>query len=73
MAELPPDPVIDEIRAIRKKISAEFGHDSSRLMEFYLQLQEKYSDRLLGRTPELDSNVTPNQFSSGLPGAVCST
>ena len=30
-----PDPAIDEIREVRRKISAEFGHDPRRLMAHY--------------------------------------
>ena len=43
------DPVIDEIREIRRKISARFDHDPSRLIAYYMELQEKYRDRLIDR------------------------
>ena len=36
-----PDPAIDEIREIRRKISAEFGHDPRRLMAHYIEYQER--------------------------------
>jgi len=32
------DPTIDEIRAVRHKISEEFGHDPKRLCEHYMKL-----------------------------------
>jgi hypothetical protein len=35
-----PDPVIAEVRAARHKISAEHGHNSRRLIEHYMELQE---------------------------------
>jgi hypothetical protein len=41
------DPVIDEIRAIRMRISAEHGHDTRRLVEHLMKLQERHRDRLL--------------------------
>lgn len=41
------DPVIDEIREIRHRISAEFDHDPRRLTEYYMQLQEQHRDRLV--------------------------
>ena len=50
----PPDddPVIDEIRAIRMRISAEHGHDTRRLVEHYMKLQERHRDRLLPPPPD---------------------
>jgi len=36
-----PDPLIDEIREIRRKISAEFGHDPRRLVEHYMELEKE--------------------------------
>lgn len=48
MKTLPPDPVIDEIREVRRSISARFDHDPKRLVDYYIQLQDKYKDRLLG-------------------------
>ena len=45
------DPVIDEIRAVRHRISACFDHDPERLVAYYMELQEQYRDRLI-RAPE---------------------
>ncbi|HEX4954263.1 MAG TPA: hypothetical protein VF017_12805 [Thermoanaerobaculia bacterium] len=54
MRQRHPDPVIDEIRAIRPQISAQFGQGSSRLAAYYIELQKQYQDRLLGspRVPQ---------------------
>lgn len=42
------DPIIDEIRAVRHRISEECGHDPKRLAERYMKLQEeKYRDGLV--------------------------
>ena len=41
------DPVIDEIREVRHRISARFNHDPARLVEYYMKLQEQYRDRLI--------------------------
>jgi len=49
-----PDPPIDEIREIRRKISAEFNHDAKALIEFYRRLQEEYKDRLLDTSKDKD-------------------
>ena len=41
------DPVIERIREVRHRISAEFGHDTKRLIDHYIELQKKYADRLV--------------------------
>ena len=41
------DPAIDEVRAVRHRISARFGHDPERLVAYYMALQEKFRDRLI--------------------------
>ena len=41
------DPVIDEIREARHRISARFDHDPTRLVAFYMELQKQYEDRLI--------------------------
>ena len=49
------DPVIDEIREVRHRISARFGHDPERLVAYYMEFQEKYRDRLIaGPSKERD-------------------
>ena len=40
------DPVIDEIRQVRHQISARMDHDPTRLVEYYMALQEQYPERL---------------------------
>ncbi len=41
------DPVIDEIRAVRSRISARFEHDPEQLVRYYLELQKRHADRLI--------------------------
>ena len=41
------DPVIDEIREVRHRISERFGHDPAKLVAYYMELQKQYKDRLL--------------------------
>jgi hypothetical protein len=36
-----PDPAIDEIREVRRKISAEFGNDPQRLVAHYMELERE--------------------------------
>jgi hypothetical protein len=47
MKEVMSDPVIDEIREIRHRISARFDHDPARLVAYYMELQKQYQDRLI--------------------------
>jgi hypothetical protein len=42
------DPVIDEIRAVRSRISARFDHDPEQLIRYYIELQKRHADRLIG-------------------------
>ncbi len=39
------DPVIDEIRAVRHKISEEFGHDSDRLIDYLIEKEKKLAKK----------------------------
>ena len=41
-----PDPVIDEIREIRHRISASCEHDPAALVAYLMQYQEQFRDRL---------------------------
>ena len=41
------DPVVDEVREIRRRISERFDHDPARLVAYYIQMQEKYRDRMI--------------------------
>ena len=51
------DPTIDEIRAVRHRISEQFGHDPKKLCEHYMRLQEeKYADRLVRSTDRPPDN-----------------
>jgi hypothetical protein len=43
-----PNPIVDQIREVRHRISGEFGHDPKRLVEHYMKLQEEiHADRLV--------------------------
>jgi hypothetical protein len=42
------DPIIDEIREVRQRVSEEFGNDPERLVKHYMELERaKYGDRLV--------------------------
>ena len=40
------DIAIDRIRKVRHKISADFGHDTQRMIDHYVEYQKKFADRL---------------------------
>lgn len=46
--------LIEEIRAVRHRISAEFGHDPEKLIAYLMELQEEHPERLI-RAPESGS------------------
>jgi len=39
--------LIDEIREVRNKISAEHGHDTKRLCDHYREMEKEYQDRMI--------------------------
>ncbi|MCP3960378.1 MAG: hypothetical protein GY719_21245 [bacterium] len=41
------DPVIDEIREVRHRISERCNHEPKRLVAYYMELQEQYRDRFV--------------------------
>ncbi len=41
------DPGIAWIRDVRHKISAEFGHDTKKILEHYRELEKKHVDRIV--------------------------
>ncbi len=48
------DPVIDEIREVRHRISARFAHDPAQLVAYYVELQKQYQDRLIETTKQAE-------------------
>ena len=53
------DPVIDEIREVRHRISARFGHDPAQLVRFYLGMQKQYQDRLIESAENTKCRIQP--------------
>jgi hypothetical protein len=41
------DDIIEEVREIRRKISAQFDDDPVKLVEYYMELDKQYQDRLV--------------------------
>ena len=41
------DPVVDEVRSVRRKISASYGHDVRKMIADHIERQQRYADRLV--------------------------
>ena len=41
------DPAIAQIPEVRHKISETHGHDPKRVIEYYIQFQQKYKERVV--------------------------
>ena len=54
------DPVIDEIREVRHRISARFEHDSAQLVSFYMKMQKQYQDRLINPAKSTERKDQPS-------------
>ncbi len=54
------DPTIDRIRKIRHEISEEYDHDPRKLIEYYINYQQKY--KKLIKTPMPVSVITPTEM-----------
>jgi hypothetical protein len=55
----PSDPVIDEIREVRHRISERCAHDPARLVAYYTELQKQYRDRLIATTKTSEHSDQP--------------
>jgi hypothetical protein len=63
-----PDPLIEEIRAIRAQISREHGDDPQRLHEHYVEYEKQFKGRLISRTMTPDEELV---FRKGLEELRC--
>ena len=55
------DPAIASVREVRHRISQQYGHDPKKLVEYYIQLQEKHKNRLLEEVQSKKPEVAPSQ------------
>lgn len=60
MKQKPSDPGIDEIREVRHRISACFGHDPAQLVAFYMEVQKQYQDRLIKTAKCAEDRTNPH-------------
>jgi hypothetical protein len=62
-----PDPAIDEIREVRRKISAEFGHDPRRLMTHYAEYEKQLKSEGKYRFPDSPATETAQAILNDKP------
>lgn len=46
------DPLIDDVRRVRREISAEFDHDPAKLVAYLTEYQKQFADRLAESPPK---------------------
>jgi hypothetical protein len=45
------DNIVEEVRAVRRKLFAEHGNDLDKLCEWLMRLQEQHPERIAAETP----------------------
>ena len=46
------DPIVNEIRAVRRELSEQFGDDVNALCDFLAQEEQRHASRLVNRQPK---------------------
>ena len=46
------DPVVEEIRAVRRELTERFGDDVNALCDFLAEREKQHEDRLVNRAPK---------------------
>ena len=49
MKPTPEDPVVDEIRAVRRELTERFGDDVNALCDFLAEQEKQHEERLVNR------------------------
>jgi hypothetical protein len=57
MNPTPDDPVVAEIRAVRRELAERFGDDVNALCDFLAQQEKQHEDRLVSRAPKAPQAV----------------
>ena len=52
------DPTISRIRETRHRISERFGHDPQKLVDYYIEFQKQYQDRILDEAVMWEAQTT---------------
>ncbi len=53
------DPAIAEIREVRHRISAEHDHDPRKVVDYYIEMQKQYRERLVESAADEESHRQP--------------
>ncbi len=53
------DPAIAKIREVRHRISAEHDHDPRKVVEYYIEMQKQYRERLVERSADEEKHNQP--------------
>ncbi len=53
------DPAIAKIREVRHSISAEHDHDPRKVVEYYIEMQKQYRERLVERSADEEKHNQP--------------
>jgi hypothetical protein len=53
------DDAIEEVREIRRRISARFDDDPVKLVEHYMEVQKQYAERLIEAPPKRHGKCRP--------------
>ena len=62
-----PDPGLQPTREVRKRISRGLGNDPRRLVEYYMEYQRKFADRL--RPPPHHASAAEHADAADRPAA----
>ena len=65
----PTDPLSDEVRAIRRAISEQFGNDVDRLCDHLQELERQHPERLVEPPGPPKDQTAPGQLDCG-PGST---
>lgn len=57
MTRTSDDPVVTEIRAVRRELTERFGDDIDALCDFLVQQEKQHEDRLVNRRPKVPEFV----------------
>ena len=57
----PSDPLIDEVRAIRRAISEQFGNDVDRLCDHLQELERQHPERLVEPAATAEGQTPPSR------------
>ena len=57
----PDDPMIDEVRAIRRSISEQFGNDVDRLCDHLQKLERQHPERLVEPAAAAEGQTAPRR------------